>query len=87
MLAQNQIPNTVQQQIEALGLDYMDMGQLCLAGRMADEFTSGGRCYDDFRQLKAEGLVRQLVVEIFPWTSKVPLEVGLGEGGNWDEAH
>jgi hypothetical protein len=64
----------IQLQIQALGIDHMDMGQLCLGGKLADEFRTGGRCYEDFLQLKREGLVHHLVVEAFPWTSQVPLE-------------
>lgn len=75
-----EVRGQIQLQIDALGIDHMDVGQLCLGGKLADEFRMGGRCYDDFRRLKDEGLVRQLVIEIFPWTSKVPLE---GLRGGW----
>jgi aryl-alcohol dehydrogenase-like predicted oxidoreductase len=59
--------------IEALGVDSLDLGQLCLGGPLAADFRDGGQCYDGFRQLQAEGLVNHFVVEVFPWTSEVPL--------------
>jgi predicted aldo/keto reductase-like oxidoreductase len=52
----------------------MDIGQLCLGGELAEQFRSGGKCYDDFRKIRDEGLVNRFVVEVFPWTSKTPLE-------------
>jgi predicted aldo/keto reductase-like oxidoreductase len=64
---------TIRQNIEPLGVDHMDIGQLCLGGKLAEEFASGGKCYDDFRKLREEGLVHRVVLEIFPWTSRVPL--------------
>ncbi|HEX4054578.1 MAG TPA: aldo/keto reductase [Tepidisphaeraceae bacterium] len=64
----------IQQNIEPLGIDHMDIGQLCLGGKLAEEFAAGGKCYDDFRKLRETGVVRKFVVEIFPWTSKVPLQ-------------
>jgi predicted aldo/keto reductase-like oxidoreductase len=64
----------IHRQIKPLGLDHMDIAQLCLGGDMAEQFRSGGACYDEFRRLRDEGLVRQFVLEVFPWTSQVPLE-------------
>ena len=63
----------IRQNIEPLGVDHMDIGQLCLGGKLAEEFVSGGKCYDDFRKLREEGLVRRFVFEVFPWTSNTPL--------------
>jgi aryl-alcohol dehydrogenase-like predicted oxidoreductase len=69
-----ELRKTIQQNILPLGVDQVDIGQLCLGGKLADEFASGGRCYGDFRKLRDEGLVRRFVFEIFPWTSKTPLQ-------------
>jgi aryl-alcohol dehydrogenase-like predicted oxidoreductase len=65
---------SIREQIEVLGVDHMDVGQLCLGGAYAEEFRTGGQCYADFRRLKDEGLVRNFVMEVFPWTSEVPYE-------------
>jgi predicted aldo/keto reductase-like oxidoreductase len=64
---------TIQLNIEPLGVDHMDIGQLCLGGKLAQEFASGGKCYEDFRKIREEGLVHRFVLEVFPWTSQVPL--------------
>lgn len=69
-----QLRANIRENLEPLGVDHIDVGQLCLGGRYAEEFRTGGRCYDDFRRLKAEGLVRHFVMEVFPWTSQVPYE-------------
>ena len=64
----------IHRQIKPLGVDHMDVAQLCLGGDLAEQFRTGGACYDEFRRLREEGLVRQFVLEVFPWTSRVPLE-------------
>ncbi len=64
----------IQQNIEPLGIDHMDIGQLCLGGKLAEEFAAGGKCCDDLGKLRETGLVRRFVMEVFPWTSKVPLQ-------------
>jgi aryl-alcohol dehydrogenase-like predicted oxidoreductase len=69
-----QLRASIRKNIEPLGVDHLDIGQLCLGGQLAAELRSGGACYDAFRQIKAEGLVRSFVLEVFPWTSEGPLE-------------
>lgn len=64
----------IRQNLEPLGLDHVEVGQLCLGGQYAEDFRRGGPCYDDFRRLKDERLVRHFVMEVFPWTSQVPYE-------------
>ena len=64
----------IHRQIKPLGLDHMDIAQLCLGGEMAEQFRVGGACYTELRRLREEGLVRQFVLEVFPWTSQAPLE-------------
>lgn len=65
---------SIRDNLDPLGVDHVDVGQLCLGGRYAEEFRSGGNCFRDFMRLKDEGLVRHFLMEVFPWTSKVPLE-------------
>lgn len=69
-----ELRETIKKNIEPLGIDHMDIGQLCLGGKLADDFAAGGKCYGDFQKIKDEGLVRRFVFEVFPWTSKVPLQ-------------
>jgi predicted aldo/keto reductase-like oxidoreductase len=66
--------DVIRQNIEPLGIDHIDIGQLCLGGKLAEEFAAGGKCYEEFRKLRDEGIVRRFVMEVFPWTSKTPLQ-------------
>jgi hypothetical protein len=66
--------DVIHQNIDPLGLESLDLGQLCLGGELAEQFAEGGDCYDAFAQMKEEGLVHRFVVEVFPWTSETPLQ-------------
>jgi len=68
-----QIREQILKQIGALGLRKMDIGQLCLGGSLAEEFKTGGACYEGLLALKAEGIVDRFVLECWPWSSDVPL--------------
>lgn len=63
----------IHQNIEPLGLDGLELGQLCLSGELAEEYATGGECYEEFSRLKREGLVRRFVLEVFPWSSNTAL--------------
>jgi hypothetical protein len=69
-----QIREVIQQNLEPLGLEKMAIGQLCLGGPIAEEFRTGGPCYDGFRKLREEGLVDRFVLEVWPWNSAVALD-------------
>jgi len=69
-----ELRDIIRQNLEPLAVKHMDIGQLCLGGDLAEQFRTGGKCYDDFRRIKDEGLVNRFVIEVFPWTSKTPLE-------------
>ena len=66
--------DVIRQNLEPLGVDHMDVGQLCLGGELAEQFRAGGKCYDDFGKIQSEGLVRRFVLEVFPWTSGIALD-------------
>lgn len=70
----NQLRAVIEENIKPLGVSGMHLGQLCLGGELAEDFANGGECYKVFHELKDEGLVQGYVVEVFPWTSKVPLK-------------
>jgi predicted aldo/keto reductase-like oxidoreductase len=70
----DELRETIHQNLDPLGLESLDIGQLCLGGQLAEEFAGGGPCYEGFARLKEEGLVHRFVVEVFPWTSEVPLK-------------
>ncbi len=59
--------------IAPLGVEKVNVGQLCLGGALAAEFADGGKCYDGLRALQEDGLVGHFVLEVFPWTSDLPL--------------
>ena len=70
----DEIRQVVHQHLDTLQVKALELGQLCLSGSLADEYASGGKCYEEFERLKGEGLVRRFVLEVFPWTSDVALK-------------
>jgi aryl-alcohol dehydrogenase-like predicted oxidoreductase len=69
----NQLRGVIEENLKPLGVDRMQLGQLCLGGELAEDFAGGGKCYRVFQDLKDEGLVQGFVTEAFPWTSDAPL--------------
>jgi aryl-alcohol dehydrogenase-like predicted oxidoreductase len=69
----SQIREQMMLHIEALGLERMDVGQLCLGGPLAESLRNGGPEIEALNRLKDEGLVGRYVLEVFPWTSEAPL--------------
>jgi predicted aldo/keto reductase-like oxidoreductase len=59
----------VQKHLDVLGVESLELGQLCLSGTLAEQYASGGKCYEEFARLREEGAVRRFVLEVFPWTS------------------
>ena len=70
----NELRDVIHQNIDPLGLNGLELGQLCLSGALADDYASGGKCYEVFEQIKQEGLVKRFVLEVFPWTSQYALK-------------
>jgi aryl-alcohol dehydrogenase-like predicted oxidoreductase len=70
----DELREVIHQNIDPLGLNGVELGQLCLSGELAEEYASGGKCYEEFRHLKQEGLVRRFVLEVFPWSSDTALK-------------
>jgi predicted aldo/keto reductase-like oxidoreductase len=70
----NELRDVIHQNIDPLGLDGLELGQLCLSGALADDYANGGKCYEVFEQIKREGLVKRYVLEVFPWTSHFALK-------------
>ena len=72
--------NDIHKNLEPLGLENMDIGQLCLGtGALAYDFARGGECYNEFLKIQQEGLVNRFVLEVFPWTSGTALEALKGD--------
>jgi predicted aldo/keto reductase-like oxidoreductase len=68
-----ELRDVIRQNLEPLGLDSLELGQLCLGGELAEDFANGGDCYQAFADIRREGLVKRFVLEVFPWTSHVAL--------------
>lgn len=64
---------TIAENLAPLGLGQISIGQLTPTGAFADDLLTGGGVLDDLRRIRDEGLVGRYVLEIFPWTSAVPL--------------
>lgn len=70
----NELRDVIHQNIDPLGLDGLELGQLCLSGALADDYANGGKCYEVFNRIKQDGLVKRFVLEVFPWTSPIALK-------------
>lgn len=69
-----ELRNDIRKNLEPLGLENMEIGQLCLGtGALAYDFAHGGECYNEFIKIQREGLVNRFVLEVFPWTSGTAL--------------
>jgi aryl-alcohol dehydrogenase-like predicted oxidoreductase len=69
----DELRDVIHQNIDPLGLDSLELGQLCLSGSFAEDYANGGSCYELFAELKRERLVNRFVLEVFPWSSEVAL--------------
>ena len=69
----DELRGVIHQNTDPLGIQSIDIGQLCVGGQLAEEFAHGGACYETFSQLRNEGLVKRFVLEVFPWTSGTAL--------------
>ena len=49
----DELRNVIHQNIDPLGLESLELGQLCLSGFLAKEFMNGGECYKEFERIKA----------------------------------
>jgi predicted aldo/keto reductase-like oxidoreductase len=70
----DELRDVIHQNIDPLGLDGLELGQLGLSGNLAEDYANGGACYKTFSKIKQEGLVNRFVLEVFPWTSDVALK-------------
>jgi predicted aldo/keto reductase-like oxidoreductase len=79
----DELRGVIHENINPLGLESLDIGQLCLSGPFGEDFATGGECYKLLSQFKQEGLVQRFVLEVFPWTSHIALRAiqgGYAEG-------
>jgi aryl-alcohol dehydrogenase-like predicted oxidoreductase len=69
-----EVEGQIRSQIEALGKERMEIGQLCPGGDLAEDIKKGGPSHAGLMKLKESGLVNNFVLEVFPWTSSTALE-------------
>jgi len=69
-----EIRNNIKLHLDTLGIDSIEIGQLCLEDPLKQEFENGGKCYQDLLEIKEEGLVHNWVLEVFPWTSSTAIK-------------
>lgn len=74
----DEVRGVIHANLDPLGLDSLDLAQLCLSGPLGEDFATGGECYQLFSQFKQEGLVKRFVLEVFPWTSHIALRAMRG---------
>jgi hypothetical protein len=65
--------NVIRKHLDALDLDGLAIGQLCLSDSLAEDYANGGPCYEEFSRLKQQGMIHRFVLEVFPWTSDTAL--------------
>jgi aryl-alcohol dehydrogenase-like predicted oxidoreductase len=68
-----EIRGTIAENTGPLGVDSVAIGQLSPVAELADDLLSGGQGLSELQRIRDEGLVGRFVLEIFPWTSAVPL--------------
>ena len=74
----DELRGVIHENIDPLGLESLELGQLCLSGALAEDYANGGDCYEIFSRIKQEGLVKRFVLEVFPWTSDIALKAMRG---------
>jgi aryl-alcohol dehydrogenase-like predicted oxidoreductase len=75
----DELEGVIHENIDPLGLETLEIGQLCLNHELAEDYASGGECYKLFERFKRDGLVRRFVLEVFPWSSDTALRALRGD--------
>lgn len=70
----DELEGVIHQNIDPLGLETLEIGQLCLSEELAESYASGGEIYELLARFKQDGLVRRFVLEVFPWSSETALQ-------------
>ena len=70
-----EITGQVQLHLDALQVNHLDAGQLCLGGQVIEDLVHGGPAVAGLRDLQQRGMVRRYILEVFPWTSAAALRI------------
>ena len=62
-------------QLATVGNPKMDVGQIFPGGQLAQDLRFGGAGIAGLTAMKSEGLVGQFVVEVWPWSSDVAIDI------------
>jgi len=65
----------IKRNLDPIGVESLDVGQLCLLGDLEKDFAAGGSSLIELERIRESGLVKSYVLEVFPWTSKTALSV------------
>ena len=71
--------NDIKNNLDPVGLNSLDVGQLCLIGDLEKDFAAGGKVLKELEKIRSSGLVKSYVLEVFPWTSKTSIKAIQGE--------
>lgn len=66
------VRRVIQQNLEPLKRSFMEVGQISPTGSVGQGLVDGSATAA-FEKMREEGLVRSFVMEVFPWTSPMPL--------------
>jgi hypothetical protein len=65
----------IRRNLDPIGVESLDVGQLCLLGDLEKDFAAGGSSLIELEKIRESGLVKSYVLEVFPWTSNTALRV------------
>ena len=69
-----ELKSDIKKNLEPIGLDRLEVGQLCIGGDLAIDFATGGKSLKELEKIRESGLVKSYVLEVFPWTSQIALK-------------
>jgi hypothetical protein len=61
----------IKRNLDPIGLQSLDVGQLCIGGDLAQDFAAGGNSLNELVKIRESGRVKSYVLEVFPWTSQI----------------
>jgi hypothetical protein len=64
----------IKNNLEPIGVESLEVGQLCLLGDLEKDFAEGGSTLTELEKIRESGLVKSYVLEVFPWTSKTAIK-------------
>jgi hypothetical protein len=65
----------IKNNLEPIGVESLEVGQLCLLGNLEKDFAEGGSTLLELEKIRESGLVKSYVLEVFPWTSQTAIQV------------